>query len=803
MDAVTIFKLTLVLLATVIVLHWIAARVGLPPSATLLVAGGGLALIPGMPTVRLDPELALVLFLPPLLMNGAYFTAFGRFRRHLSGILSLAVGAVLFTTLVVAIIAHWLIPPLPWAACFALGAVVSPPDAIAARAVLQRVQIPRRLQALLEGESLLNDATGLVLFRFAVAATLTGVFNTGAAIESFALLAAGGVAVGVAVGACWVFLLCRLTDETLNVAAGALTCWTAYLGGEALHVSGVIATVTAGIIFGWWQHVILPARVRLQAGAFWRTLVFVLEAMVFILMGFSLRDVLGRAGGLGEVVTTLAVPIAGVLAALIAARFIWVFGSDALLTALNGRLRFARPLGWRQASILGWAGMRGVVTLAIALALPEEMPGRDLMLVTAFAVILFTVVVQGSLLGWLIGLVRPVDIDPPAPVSLARAEAVVARAMLIIAEQRAYAPDGRLIHPRLLDKYQQRATSSERYADEPNAFMADIRPHFDVMLEAIAAGRAELIRLQRQGQIEDEVLHDLERDLDIEEMSVSFQRGEGYTRPWLFSIRCWARPTVVSPFFILSGNSHSLCSNRIRAWRSRDYPMFSAPLLLKPRHLRCVRGPQDRHHPRRRRHLAALPRSFHAQRPSARAQGLEHHGGSCDPAGLPPARPRGRNADLAPRRRPAARPLVGTRCLHAQRRARRARLHDLFRAAPRQAAQHQPAGTAQQGGEAPRRRRRHLPQRGQHHPSHRRRTPRAERRVPAPEPLHADRGHGRSRHTTDRAGNAATDYTQGHLNDAARGHTRNYTTLTDTTVIAEGPNAASRLLHRAWCSPVR
>ena len=527
MHGVVIFELTLTLLATVIVLHWMAVRVGLPPSATLLVAGGGLAVIPGVPIVRFDPELALVLFLPPLLMNGAYFTAFGRFRRHLAGILSLAIGAVLFTALVVGVVAHWLVPALPWAACFALGAIVSPPDAIAARAVLQRVQLPRSLQALLEGESLLNDATGLVLFRFAVAATLTGVFDLGAAIGSFALLAAGGVAAGLAIGSAWVFALRRLADETLNVSAGALMCWSAYLGGEALHVSGVIATVTAGIVFGWWQHVILPARVRLQAGAFWRTLVFILEAMVFILIGFSLRDVLERVGGVGEVFTTFAIPIGGVLTAVIVARFVWVFGIDAILGRLSRRFSFARPLGWRQASILSWAGMRGVVTLAIALTLPEAMPGRDLLLVTAFAVILVTVVVQGATLGGVIALVRPVDTDPPAAVSLAGAEAAVAREMLAVVEQRAFASDGSLIHPQLLEKYRQRAASSERYAGEPQTFMANLRPHFDIMLAAIAAGRAELVRLQRDGQIEDEVLHDLERDLDVEEMGVIFQRGEG------------------------------------------------------------------------------------------------------------------------------------------------------------------------------------------------------------------------------------------------------------------------------------
>src|SRR6476660_7637416 len=180
MSGVVTFELILTLLALVIPLRWLALKLKLPTATALLVGGGFLAFVPGLPAVELDPDLVLVLFLPPLLMDGAYFTAFGRFRRHLPGILSLAVGAVLFTTLIVGLTVHWLVPQLPWAACFALGAIVSPPDAIAARAVLQRVKLPRRLRALLEGESLLNDATGLVLFRFAVAATLTGAFDTGA-----------------------------------------------------------------------------------------------------------------------------------------------------------------------------------------------------------------------------------------------------------------------------------------------------------------------------------------------------------------------------------------------------------------------------------------------------------------------------------------------------------------------------------------------------------------------------------------------------------------------------------------------
>jgi CPA1 family monovalent cation:H+ antiporter len=527
MHPVETFELVLILLATVTALHWAAARVGFPPSAALLIGGGALAFLPGIPEISLDPELALVLFLPPLLMDGAYYTAFGRFRRHLPGILSLAVGAVVFTTLVVGVVTHMLVPSLPWAACFALGAIVSPPDAVAARAVLQRVTLPRRLQALLEGESLLNDATGLVLFRFAVAAMLSGVFDAGEAAVSFLLLAIGGALVGLVIAASLIAVLRRMTEETLVVATATLSCWAAYLAGEALHVSGVIATVAAGIVFGWYQHVVLPAKVRLQGNAFWRTLLFGLEALVFILIGFSLRGVLERAGGVEAVLTTMATPVLGVVATVVLARFAWVFGSDALL-ALLGRagLRRARGLGWRQASILGWTGMRGVVTLAVALTLPASAPGRDLMLVAAFAVILVTVVLQGSSLGWLIRLVKPTDDDPPAKIDMAGAEAAIARAKHGAVEAHAYDADGTLVHPRLLEEYRKRADAVERYAGDADSFGPGIRAHFDVVLAAIAAGRAELIRLHRQGQIEDEVLHNLERDLDLEEMGALFQRGD-------------------------------------------------------------------------------------------------------------------------------------------------------------------------------------------------------------------------------------------------------------------------------------
>lgn len=527
MHAVEAFELILILLALIIGLSWLALKLRLPPSTALLVGGGALAFLPGLPAISLDPELALVLFLPPLLMDGAWSTALGRFRKHLPGILSLAVGAVVFTTLVIGVVAHWLVPELPWAACFALGAIVSPPDAVSARAVLKGVTLPRRLTALLEGESLLNDATGLILFRFAVAATLSGVFDAGEAVGNFAVVFVGGVIVGLAVAACWVLAAKKLRDRTLVVVVTAMLGWTAYLAGEAVHVSGVIAVVTAGLVMGWYQHVIFSADTRMVGNAFSHIMVFVLEAMVFMLIGFSLRGVIDRMGGIEAVPPSMIWTVLGVVLAVIVTRFVWVFGSDGVIAALRGAgLKRLNPLGWRQATVLGWAGMRGVVTLAVPLTLPLEMPGRDLMLVCAFAVIFATVVVQGSSLGWLIRKVAPVDSDPPAKVAMPGAEASMARARLAQIEALAHAPDGTVIHPMLLEESRKRLGYMERYAENADAAMDVLRPHFDVLLEAIAASRAELIRMHRAGLIEDEVLHELERDLDVEEMGITFQRGD-------------------------------------------------------------------------------------------------------------------------------------------------------------------------------------------------------------------------------------------------------------------------------------
>jgi Na+/H+ antiporter len=527
MQGVNAFEVVLVLLAFIIALHWLALKLRWPPSAALMVGGGALAFVPGLPSISLDPELALALFLPPLLMDGAYSTPLGRFRRHLPGIMSLAIGAVIFTTLAVGVVTHWLMPSLPWAACFALGAVVSPPDAVSARAVLSGISLPRRLTALLEGESLVNDATGLILFRFSVAAALSGAFTMSDALGRFALVSVGGVVVGYVVAKAWLFILKRLENLTLIVLTSSLLGWAAYITGEALHVSGVIATVAAGMVLGWHQHTISSASVRLVGTSFWRVMVFALEAMVFILIGFSLRNVIERMGSIEGLPSSWAWTVAAVVATITVARFVWIFASDAVLVAARSAgFETARPLGWPQATVLSWAGMRGGVTLAVPLSLPPEMPGRDLMLICAFSVIFVTVIVQGSSLGWLIRLVRPVDSEPPAEMNMPMAEGAIARARMAKVEQIAYAEDGTLLHPMLLEDHRRRLTYMERYVADTEAAMEKLRPHFDLVLTSLASGREELIRLHRAGLIEDEVLHELERDLDVEEMGMMSQRGD-------------------------------------------------------------------------------------------------------------------------------------------------------------------------------------------------------------------------------------------------------------------------------------
>ena len=521
MTATHLFELMIFMLPVMIALHFVARRLGLPPAVSLLIGGASVAFLPELPTFTPDPELILVVFLPPLLIDGAWGMSVRHLRRHMIGVASLAVGAVIFTTLVVAAVTHFLFPSLPWAACAALGAIVSPPDAVSARAVLERVKLPRRLTMLLEGESLLNDASGLVLFRFAVAASVTGSFNTLDAVGTFVVLALGGALIGLAVGAVWVLIARRLGDDYLIIAATLAVPWVAYILGEQFHVSSVIATVVAGLVCGNYQYKVFSAATRMRGGSFWTVMIFLMEAAVFMLIGLSLRGVVDRVGGFGVAIEQMGGPILLILVALLLARFAWIFLSDAIISLcrLMGMKRYL-PLGVRNTVVLGWAGVRGVVTLALALSLPQDFPGRDFILVASFAVILGTVLIQGTSLGMIIrwmGLVPPES--DKARLTLSEAESRLMQSQLEFVQGIAYDGDGKLVHPMLLEQATRKAEAYARFVGQEDVMQPKVAAHFDLVLESIAASRVELIRLYRQGDIDEHTLGELQKNLDLQELN--------------------------------------------------------------------------------------------------------------------------------------------------------------------------------------------------------------------------------------------------------------------------------------------
>ncbi|MGU7772803.1 Na+/H+ antiporter [Burkholderia sp. MR1-5-21] len=527
MSPVSAFKLVLLSFVAIVALECIAKRLRLPPAAALLIGGIGIAFIPGLPPINLDPDLVLVVFLPPLLMHGAYFSVWEEFKRNVGGILLLAIGAVVFTTFAVGFVVHCVVPSLPWAACFALGAIVSPPDAVAAKAVLERVALPRRLMVLLEGESLLNDAAGLVLFRFAAVAALTGAFSFQHALVRFAELGLGGVVVGIVIGWLVVRFMKVLDDDYLVITVSMLAGWIGYIAGEMLAVSGVIVTVVVGMMLGWHQHEVYSAAVRTRGTAFWLVIVFLLEALVFVLIGLSLRGVIHRLGGFEQVIGTMMPAVLAVLAAVVVSRFVWIYAVEALKWPTRALTRSQCGPDWKAATVMSWAGMRGVVTLAVALSLPDAMPGRDLILVAAFAVILVTVLLQGTTIGPLIQLLRLAQHPAQAAHHLSepQAWARVEAAQLAAIQPLVRDASGVVIHPRLLEQYTYRAELTQRMQHEPAYPESARAAHYDVVLAAIAAGRAELLRLHRSGQIHDEMLHALERDLDLQEVSAQHARG--------------------------------------------------------------------------------------------------------------------------------------------------------------------------------------------------------------------------------------------------------------------------------------
>ena len=373
----------------------VLARVVRVPYPILLVLGGlVIGFLPGMPDVELPPELVLVVFLPPLLYWAGFFSSPRDLRADARAISLSAVGLVLATTVAVAVVAHAVVDGMSWPAAFALGAIVSPTDPLAASAIGRRLGVPRRIITLLEGESLVNDATALVAYRIAVAAAVSGGFVVWEAGLRFVVTAVGGVAVGLLAGWLVAELRRRLDDPVVEIVVSLFTGYAAYLPAELLGVSGVLAAVTAGLYVGWRAPELASPSTRLLGFSFWEVLVYLANAVLFILVGLQLQPILDDLDG-----TAVAVLVAqGVLvsAVVIGARLGWVFSVPYLIRAIDRRpSQVMRRAGARERLVVGWSGMRGAVSLAAALALPLDFPLRNLILFLTFAVILATLVVQG------------------------------------------------------------------------------------------------------------------------------------------------------------------------------------------------------------------------------------------------------------------------------------------------------------------------------------------------------------------------------------------------------------------------
>ncbi len=388
-------ELVIALLVAVVVLTRLASALRLPYPIVLVVGGLALGFVPALPEIQLSPDLVLVVFLPPLLFSAAWNTSWREFRADVPAIGLLAIGLVLATTILVAVVAHAVISDLGWAAAFVLGAVVSPTDPVAAVAVFDRLGVPRRVTTIVEGESLVNDAVGLVLYTFAVSALTAGTFSAGSAALEFAVVGVGSIAIGVAVGWASTRLRGRVDDAPIEITLSLLTAFGAYLLADALGWSGVLATVTAGLFASRRQAGATGAATRLEASAVWNTVVFVLNGLLFVVIGLELRPLLD--GLAGTPALELLVDAGAVCATVVVVRVAWVLVGTAI-TRLTGRDGF---IGWRNATVISWSGLRGAISLAAALAIPLSLGDgtpnarRDLIIFVAYAVVIVTLVGQG------------------------------------------------------------------------------------------------------------------------------------------------------------------------------------------------------------------------------------------------------------------------------------------------------------------------------------------------------------------------------------------------------------------------
>jgi CPA1 family monovalent cation:H+ antiporter len=521
-------ELICLLLMVVAALDTAARKAGLPYPVLLVLSGLVLSLVPHLPHVGFDPELALLVFLPPLLYPAALFTSWRDFRRNLRPIALLAVGLVLTTTVAVAWLAHAMIPGLPWASALILGAIVSPPDAIAATAVLQRMKIPRRIVAVLEGESLVNDSIALVVYRFGVGAVVTGSFSLPAAALKLPVVGLGGVLIGWLVGVAVHWLQRRLDDPPVQITISLLTPFVAYLPAERLGLSGVLAVVTSGLYIGWRSPLMVTARTRLELSAFWRMVVFLLNGIIFILIGLQLPAVVG--GLRSESWFALLLHAAAVSATVVLTRILWVFPATYLPRLISKRIRARDPHpAWQPVAIIAWSGMRGVVSLAAALALPlstaaeAPFPGRDEIIFLSFCVILVTLVFQGLTLPLLVRALGIADDgESHREERIARQKAnQAALAYVETLVDKSGNHTNRIV--RLRDEYRDRLAQLEYCSElttEPDPAKLPASHFNHLVRKALQVERQKLVELRNQHHINDETLRIVQRDIDLAEARI-------------------------------------------------------------------------------------------------------------------------------------------------------------------------------------------------------------------------------------------------------------------------------------------
>jgi CPA1 family monovalent cation:H+ antiporter len=525
-------QVVLLLLAVLVVIAVVAQRLKLAPSILLVIAGIMLALVPGLPPIELAPELVLLVLLPPLIYSAGVSMSWREFRFNLRPITLLAFGCVVFTTCAVALAMHHLLG-WQWGVAFALGAIVAPPDVVAPLAIARRLALPHRLIVVLEGEGLANDATALILYRFAVLAVTTGTFSLVDAAGTFGLIVVGEIVYGIGVG--WLSLRLRqwARNPRVEITLSLMTPYLAYWIPQHLGGSGVLATVACGLYVSWNGPRLISATTRLQGIFFWDLIVYLIEGFVFLITGLQARTLIEKAHDfpLGELL--IAIAIAAVI--VIVARFVWVFPAVYVPRWIWRPLRARDPAPpWQWTFILGFTGVRGVVSLAAALAVPltvesgAPFPHRDLILFATFGVIIVTLVGQGLMLPnvirWL-GIAndgRTEHRRQQQAELAARSQAIDAarRHLEKIAGERKLSGD---VVALLNARHDHRARFIPSDLDEG---LSRVHAGNDLRLELIAEERRFLYQLLRDGKIVDESRRRLERELDLEEATILAHRNE-------------------------------------------------------------------------------------------------------------------------------------------------------------------------------------------------------------------------------------------------------------------------------------